>query len=99
MEESRRIRMVTNEDYGFDIEYGKGIIVVHIAYLKKFHKGTFNSMAYDLERFSHFFKATGYDKLHSVTETDNVKLKRLLKKFNFVRIGIAGDLDIFEREN
>ena len=99
MEESRRIRIVNHKDYGIDIEYNKDILVVHFPYFNQFTKQTYLDLVEDTERFCHFFKVAGYTKLHAAVDMDNIKIKKLLKKLLFTRVGIAGDLDVFEKEN
>jgi hypothetical protein len=99
MVESKRIRIVTNIDYGIDIEYNEDIVAVHFPYFNKFTKSTYLSIFDDTERFCDFFRVAGYKKLHAAVDHDNIKIKKLLKKLSFTRVGISGDLDIFEKEN
>lgn len=98
MVESRRIRLFDRQNFGIDLEYNKDVIILHLPWLTKFTAGTFKEMVKLLAEFSVFFKTIGKDKLYAAVETNDVKIKNLLKKLGFKRTNISGDLDIFEKE-
>lgn len=99
MVESSRIRIISNSDYGIDLEYSEDLVIVHFPYCNKFTKNTYLSMLIDLDRFTHFLKTAGYEKLYASVYHDDLKVKKLLKKLLFTRFSISDDMDIFERKN
>lgn len=98
MVESNRIRLFDRQNYGIDLEYGKDIVIVHLPWLNKFTVDTYKEMVKDLAEFSLFFKTIGITKFYAAVDTNNVKIKNLLKKLGFIRAGISNDVDVYEKE-
>jgi len=98
MVESNRIRLFDRQNFSIDIEYTKDIFILHLPLLRKFTAETFKEMLGLLAEFSLFAKTIGKESLYAAVDSNNVKMKKLLKKLGFTRTGIAGDLDVFEKE-
>lgn len=98
MVESNRIRLFNRQHYGIDLEYSKDIVIIHLPWLSKFTADTYKEMLRDLKEFSLFFKTLGITKFYAAVDTNNVKIKNLLKKLGFIRASISGDLDVYEKE-
>jgi hypothetical protein len=98
MVESNRIRLFNRQNFGIDVEYNKEVIVIHLPWITKFSVSTFKEMKQDLKEFSHFFNTVGYSKLYAAVDTNDIKIKTLLKKLGFTRTAISGDVDVYEKE-
>lgn len=99
MEESKRIRLFNTEDFGVDIEYNSEMIAVHLPWIKNFNIKVYKDMVEALEKYSDLFRTIGQAKVYTALDQNNIKQKKLLKKLGFIRVGISGDLDIYERNN
>lgn len=98
MVESNRIRLFNRQHYGIDLEYSKDIVIIHLPWLSKLTVDTYKEMLRDLSEFSLFFKTIGITKFYAAVDTNNVKIKNLLKKLGFIRAGISNDVDVYEKE-
>jgi len=99
MVESNRIRILETEDYHVEIEYNSEVIAVHLPWIKVLNKKVYKELAKALKDYSAFFRVLGKEKLYAAVDTNDIKIKRFLKKLGFVRVGISGELDVYEREN
>lgn len=95
---SNRIVFVEKEDYTIDLEYNEEFLIVHLPRLIRFNKSVLVGMKSDIDRFSHFFKTSGYRHLFAAVDTNNTKIKRLLVRLGFVRVGIHEDDDVYRKE-
>lgn len=98
MEESKRIRFIDRPDFGVDVEYTKELIILHLPWVSKFTGKVLKEMLYLLEEYGKFFSTIGFQKLYAAVDTNDIKIKRLLKRLGFKRVGIDNDLDVFEKE-
>lgn len=99
MVESKRIRLFNTDTFGVDIEYAPNMLIIHLPWLEVFNKKTYRDMVEALEKYSDLFRVIGQSKLYAAVDTNNTKIKKLLTKLKFTRIGISGDLDVYEKEN
>lgn len=99
MAESKRFRLFNTDTFGVDLEYSKDYLIIHLPWLDSFSIKAYRDMLIALEDYSGFFKTMGQKKLYAAVDTNNTKIKRLLSKLGFVRVGINKDLDVYEREN
>lgn len=99
MAESKRIKVLETENYLVEIEYNSELIGVHLPWIKVLNKKVYRELTQALSSYSDFFKAMGKEKLYAAVDTNDIKIKRFLKKLGFTRVGISGDLDVYERNN
>lgn len=99
MVESKRIRILNTEDYYVEIEYNEDIIAVHLPWIRVLNKKVYKELKEALVNYSDFFRTIGKAKVYAAVNTDDIKIKKFLKNLGFVRVGISGDLDVYEREN
>lgn len=99
MAESKRFRLFNTDNFGVDLEYSKDYVIIHLPWLDSFTIKAYKDMLVALEDYSEFFKAMGQDKLYAAVDTNNTKIKRLLTKLGFTRVGLDKDLDIYAKEN
>lgn len=99
MVESNRIRILETEDYYVEIEYSSEVIAVHLPWIRVLNKKVYKELTKALKEYSTFFRVLGKEKLYAAVDTNDIKIKRFLKKLGFVRVGISGELDVYEREN
>lgn len=98
MVESKRIRILDTEDYVVELEYTEDLLAIHLPWFKQLNKKVFRELSDALKSYSTFFKTIGKESVFAIVNTDNIKIKKFLKCFGFVRVGISGDSDIFEKE-
>ncbi len=96
---SKRIRLFNTEDFGVDLEYNKDFVIIHLPWIDNFNTKVFKDMLIALEDYSDLFKTLGKEKMYAAVDTNNTKIKRLLNKLGFTRVGLNKDLDIYEKEN
>lgn len=95
---SNRITLYEHKSYTIEIEYNKDFIIIHLPRVEQFTKAVLIHMVSRLTDYSHFLKTAGYDAVYASVNTNNVRLKKLLSRLGFKRIGIHEDDDVYRKE-
>lgn len=84
--QSRQVRGIKGSNFEIVLEYGDGLIAIHLPTVDKFNKSTFLEMKYMLEDWNDLFRASGYPMLISTINENDLKTKRLAEMFSFKKI-------------
>ena len=91
----KRLNGIRGENFEIHLEYGGGLVAIHLPVVDKFDRSTFIEMKFMLEDWDEFFKASGYSETHIAFEPDNTKLARLVVRLGFEYLEYHEGLSIY----
>ena len=92
---STRPKGIKGENFEAHLEYGEGLVAIHLPVVYKFDRSTFAEMKFMLEDWDDFFKASGYPSTLVAFDPNNTKLARLVVKLGFEYLEDHAGLSIY----
>lgn len=92
---SRRITLVSKEDYRVDLEYNKDFAIIHLPVVEKFNRNVYLDMRNTLEDISEFTETAGFQHLWAAIGEEDKKMAKFIKKLGFVYKGNDQNLDVY----
>ena len=86
---------IKGENFEAYIEYGEGLVAIHLPVVYKFDRSTFLEMKVMLEDWCGFFKECGFKETHIAFESENIKLSRLVVRLCFEHLEEHEGLSIY----
>jgi len=93
---SDRIRIVSKEDYGVDLEYNEMFAILHFPYMKKFDRGIYTDFQITLPEIAKFVDTVGYEGLWAAVDEEDTFINKIANRFGFTKIGAADGLNVYE---
>ena len=92
----KRLNGIRGENFEAHLEYGEGLVAIHLPMVHKFDRSTFVEMKFMLEDWDAFFKASGYPSTLIAFDPNNTKLARLVVKLGFEYLEDHRNLSIYK---
>lgn len=93
---SKRIRLITKEEYAFDLEYSEDFAILHLPYVGKFTRSVYEDMTTTIEDVWEFLSTIHYKELFVGIPQQNATTIKLAKKLGFISLGSHQGVDILQ---
>lgn len=94
---SKRITLVSREDYEVDLEYNSEFAIIHLPYVDRFNKSVYLDMVTTLNSIQEFLSTVGYPSLWVAVVPTEEATAKLAKKMMFEYRGSDQGYDVYER--
>ena len=92
---SKSHMLYEGEDFGVRLEYDKDYVIFHLPYVNKMTKGVLDHMRVFVGEWYEFFTDLGYNGVFAAVDPNDLKIKKLLAKLNFVYIDDHSGMSVY----